>query len=82
MQQLVYYFLIIGIVLFFVLVADYFWASKKLRELNNKISHNKNYLKDKNKRELCKAILNQTNMYGIFTLMESRKLKKALDQYQ
>mgnify|MGYP001565483324 CR=1 FL=1 len=81
MQQPIYYILVVVIALFFVFVLDYFLTSKKLRELNNKISQNQNYLKDKDKRELCKIILNQTYMWGVFTLIEAKKLKKALDKF-
>ena len=68
---------IIGVIL--LLFVDYFWLSKKLRELNQKISQDINYLKDKNTRELCKIILNQTFMWRIFTFIEARKLKKSLN---
>lgn len=82
MQEAIYYILIFVIVIFLVFILDYFLTSKKLRELNQKISQNQNYLKDKNTRELCKTILSQSYMWGIFTLIEARKLKKSLDAYQ
>lgn len=67
--------------LLLTLALDYFICSRKLRELNDKITKNPNYLKNSNTRELCKTILSTIGYGFVFTIIEQRKLKKALDKY-
>lgn len=81
-MQLTIYFLLFIIVIFLGSIIDYFYASRKLRELNQLICKNTEYLKDKDKQETCQAILKQTYTWGIFSWLEARKLRKNLDKYK
>lgn len=73
--------LLVSVLPFLVLFSylDYRFTSKKLRDLNDKISQNPAFLKEQNNMDLCKTISSQTYIWGIYTLIEMRKLNKHLD---
>jgi len=78
----VIYFLLFIVVIFLGSIFDYFYAAKELRELNQLICRNTDYLKDKDKQETCHAVLKKTSSWGIFTIREARKLRKSLEKYK
>lgn len=62
---------------------DYFFTSRKIRDLNKKIKENPNHLKISENRLACKTILeNKNRLEGLFTIIEDNKLKKELAKYE
>lgn len=76
-----YLFLVVVFVVVYLFI-DYFLLSKNLREINNRISKDPNYLNSPKQRELSQRMLNSIYITGPFMLIECIKLQKSLNKYK
>ena len=77
---------IIEVIIFLIGFLFIFWfldrkQYKMLKDYNSKINSNPKYLNNE-RRQFLRNILNQTAYMGIFSAIESRKLRKKLDRYK
>ena len=75
---------IVGILVFLLGFLFIFWLIDRkqylmFKEYNFKINRNPKYLNNE-RRQFLRNILNQTAYMGIFSAIESRKLRKKLDR--
>lgn len=77
-------FLILCVLVVVILISGFIdkYQVKQFKEINKKIAGDPNYLNDPEKRNLCWMLVSQTRFFGIFTVLEARKLRKNLDKYK